>query len=224
MQSTLGSKEIIIFADTREFPSGVVKELARKECIVKSKQLDVGDYICSDRVGIERKSTSDFLQSIIDSRLFEQAKALSENYPNPLMIIEGDINDLYTTRNIHPNAINGALSSIAIDYRIPILWSIDGQHTAAIVYAIAKREQINEGRPVAIRGDKRTFAMPQQQEFLIAGLPNISTVLAKRLLIDLKTPKNIFNASEEQLTKIESIGTKKAKYILDVLHNEYKED
>jgi len=224
MQSTLDSKQIIVFADTREFPSGVVKELARKDCVVKSKQLDVGDYICSDRVGIERKATSDFLQSIVDSRLFEQAKSLSESYPNPLIIIEGDIKDLYTTRNIHPNAINGALSSLAIDYKIPILWSMDGEHTAAIVYTIAKREQVNEGRTVAIRGEKRTFAMPQQQEFLIAGLPNISTILAKRLLSELKTPNKIFSANEESLTKVEGIAKKKAKLILDTLHTEYKED
>lgn len=222
MQKTLETDDIIIFADNREFPSGVVKSLALMDCIVKPKQLDVGDYICSDRVGIERKSTSDFLSSIVDSRLFDQVKSLSESYPNPLMILEGDVEELYTKRNIHPNAINGALSSISIDYRIPILWSMDTEHTAALIFTIAKREQVKEGRAVAIRGEKRVFSTPQQQEFLVAGLPNVSTVLAKRLLDEFGTVKDTFNASQENLTNIEGIGEKKAKNIIDILHAKYK--
>ena len=55
--------KIIIFVDNREFNSKVVKELARLDCIVKPKQLEVGDYILSDRVCIERKSSKGMRRS-----------------------------------------------------------------------------------------------------------------------------------------------------------------
>lgn len=221
MQSILDTGKITIIADTREFQSNVVKELARKDCIVAPKQLHVADYICSERVGIERKSVSDFLQSIIDQRLFEQAKALKEAYPNCAIIVEGNIEDLFTTRNIHPNAINGALSSIAIDYRIPIIWSMAESHTASLLYTIAKREQMAEEKAVAIRGDKRVMSYGDQQKFLVAGLPNVSTVLAERLLGKFGTPKKVFSASEEKLKKVEGIGEKKAKSIWGILNKKY---
>ncbi len=56
--------------DTREFNSNVVKELSRKGLVVESQQLDIGDYILSDRLAVERKEVKDFLQSLMDGRLF----------------------------------------------------------------------------------------------------------------------------------------------------------
>lgn len=221
MQSVLDAGKITIIADTREFQSNVVKELARKDCIITSKQLHVADYICSERVGIERKSVSDFLQSIVDQRLFEQASALKDAYTNCAIIVEGNIEDLYSTRNIHPNAINGALSSIAIDYRIPLIWSMAEGHTASLLYTIAKREQVDEDKVVAIRGDKRVMSYEDCQKFLVAGLPNVSTVLAERLLEKFGTPKKVFSAKQEQLKKIEGIADKKAKAIWEMLNKKY---
>jgi len=222
VQSVLETGKITIIADTREFQSNVVKELARKDCIVTSKQLHVADYICSERVGIERKTVSDFLQSIVDQRLFEQAKALKDTYPNCAMIIEGNIEDLYSTRNIHPNAINGALSSLAIDYRMPFIWSMAESHTASLLHTIAKREQMDKEKIVAIRGDKRVMSYEDQQKFLVAGLPNVSTVLAERLLEKFGTPKKVFSAKQAQLKKVEGIADKRAKSIWEMLNTEYK--
>jgi len=37
-----------------------------------------------------------------------------QQFENPIIIIEGD--DLYSHREIHPNAIRGALASIATDH------------------------------------------------------------------------------------------------------------
>lgn len=221
MQRLLEGQRINIVADTREFPSGVVKELARLDCIVTPKQLHVGDYICSERVGVERKSSRDFLQSIIDQRLFAQAQSLKDAYPSPIIIIEGDPDSLYTERNIHPNAVNGALASLAVDFRIPILWSLAAEHTASLLFTLAKREQVDDGRVVAIRGEKRVSSLQEQQEFLVAGLPNVSTVLAKRLLEHFKTPKKVFAANEAKLKNVEGIGDKKAKKIIEILETPY---
>lgn len=62
-------KRLKIIADHREVPSGIVDELVRLGVEVEARQLKVGDFILSDRVGVERKSVGDFLQSIVDKRL-----------------------------------------------------------------------------------------------------------------------------------------------------------
>ena len=219
MQSVLKpDSKILIFADTREFGSRVVEELARLDCIIKPKMLEVADFLLSDRVAVERKTDSDFLQSIIDRRLFEQAKSLTSNFQKPLLIIEG--NDLYK-RNLHPNAVRGALASLAIDYGLPIIWTEDGKDTAHMLYWIAKREQIEGNRTISIRGKRTVMTVPEQQRFLIAGLPGVNHILAGRLLKHFKTPENVFNASEDKLQKVRGIGSGLAKRIKILLTKEY---
>ncbi|MBU4312723.1 MAG: hypothetical protein KJ706_08405 [Candidatus Omnitrophica bacterium] len=74
------------------------------------KNLKVGDYIINDEIVIERKTTQDFAQSIIDGRLFKQAKNMKKTYDLCLFIIEGT-NLCNTSIDIHPHAVKGALSA-----------------------------------------------------------------------------------------------------------------
>ncbi len=127
-----------ITVDTREQNSKVVLELAKKDIKINTSQLSIGDYVVSEDIAVERKEVSDFLQSLIDGRLFTQAKALSENYQNPIIILEGD--GLYQKRNIRDNAIYGALASLATDFRIPVLFTKGEEETAAIIATMVKRD------------------------------------------------------------------------------------
>ena len=211
---------IVIVADNREFTSRVVRELALSDCIVQPKQLEVGDYILSDRCAAERKTAADFVASVFDQRLFEQAASLKRSFARPLLIIEGY--DIYSQRNVHPNSLRGALASLAIDYALPILWTENEAETAAMLFWIAKREQLDEGRSLAIRSEKRTATLPEHQEFLVAGLPDINTSRARALLSHFKTPEKVFKASEEKLKKVGGIGDVLARRIRELLESEYK--
>lgn len=213
--------KILIFADDREAVTLAALELERLGAIVQSKRLEVADFILSERVGVEKKTAADFIQSIIDGRLFEQMSALVENFARPILIIEGDLWAAVSERRVHLNAIRGALGSIAIDYRVPILWAADHEETAALLFAIARREQLVEKREPAIRGKRAALSFAQQQEFLIAGLPHVSTKLARRLLEKFKTPAKVFAANERQLQKVEGIGKEKARRIREMLENKY---
>ncbi|MCD6398624.1 MAG: hypothetical protein J7L08_01780 [Candidatus Aenigmarchaeota archaeon] len=212
--------KILIFVDNREFNSKVVKELARLDCIIKPKQLEVGDYILSERVCVERKTSADLISSIFDQRIFIQLKNMKNNFQKPLLLIEGK--NLYTERNVHPNAIRGALASIAIDYSIPIIWTDNEKDTAGIVYWIARREQIEEERSLAIRSEKKPSTLKEQQEFFISGLPNVNTKISKRLLGYFGSPEKVISASEEKLKKVDGIGDKLAKNIRKLLTEKYK--
>ena len=112
MEDEKKPNEITIYMDVRERNSKILKTL-RKNAKIELKHLNVGDFILSDRVGVERKSSSDFLRSIMDRRLLSQAASLSENFKRPILIIEGT-RDIYSLTGIHPNAVRGALASLAI--------------------------------------------------------------------------------------------------------------
>jgi Fanconi anemia group M protein len=213
--------KIRIVADHRELKNPVITHLKDFDVDLVCEQLKTGDYICSERVAIERKTVADFIQSIIDHRIFRQASEISECFEKPLLIIEGGSDLLFLERNIHPNAIRGALASLAIDHKIPIIWTNDARETANQIYWIARREQIKEAKNISIRCPRKFRGIGDQQEFLIAGLPNINTKLSKNLLDKFKTPKRVFSASPERLMKVEGIGKAKAKKIWDLLNAEH---
>ena len=210
--------KIIVFMDKRENASRISQYFDQYECDLQKKMLLYGDFLVSDRVCIERKTTSDFISSIVDRRLFQQLKDLKENFEKPILIIEGD--SLYG--RLQPNAIRGALASIVLDFQIPIIWTKDLAETAGMVYWIARREQIDEKRPIPIRSGKKTTSIKEQQEFLIHGLPGISLVRSKALLKHFKTPEKIFNSDEKEMLKVKNIGKGTVKKIKKLLTTKYK--
>jgi len=213
------SEEHAIFVDSSELASNVARKLLEFGILSKPKKLEAGDYILSDRVAIERKTAGDFLQSIIDGRLLDQLIRMRQTFARPILLIEGE--GLYSKRNIHPNAIRGALASIAIDLGIPTLFTKDEGETAAMIAAIVKRERDEKGREVKLRGEKRIGDLKSQQEYVVAGLPNINTTLAKRLLKNFETVERVFAAKEEDLEKVQGIGKKTAEELRRVITSKY---
>mgnify|MGYP002308121427 FL=1 len=209
---------LVVFADTREGNSKVIRHLSEMEIDVKVQAMAVGDYQVSDEVVIERKTAKDFVDSIVDKRLFKQARSLMEEFKRPLIILEGD--DLYNGM-INPNAIRGSIASIALDFGISIIPTRNAQDTAAMIKRIAIREQSGEKTPIQIRTDKKPVNLWEQQLFIIESLPNIGPVNAKNLLEHFGTVANIINASESQLQEVEGIGKKTAANIRKVVDSKY---
>lgn len=209
----------IIYADSREGSSRVLRELERLNVDIKVKSLAVADYQVSDDVAIERKTNTDFVSSIMDKRLHKQAKELVDNFKKPVIIIEGS--EFYSGF-IHPNAVRGALASIAVDFGIPIIPTRSPEDTAAMINRIAIREQTHERSDIQIRTEKKPLTTWEQQIFIVESLPNIGPVTARKLLEEFKTVRGVINASEEELKKVEGIGDKIAKNIIRVVDSGFK--
>lgn len=211
--------QVTILADHREFNSAVVRELAKAGCIVKPETLEVGDYILSDRVAVERKEAKDFTSSLIDGRLFPQAKTLRDSYTSPLMVVEGD--GLMTARRIPEETIWGVLASLSTDFRLSIFTTKDAGETARLLHAIAKREQLREKRPIAVRASKAALSEDERLRFLVEGLPNVSAVLGRRLLERFGTIHALVNASEKELQEVEGVGPQIAGAIHRIVRTPY---
>ncbi len=208
-----------IKVDYREKGSKVIKELIERGVKIKLDKLEVSDYIISHRVGIEFKTVEDFVNSIIDGRLLSQARQLRNNFDRPLIIVEGQ-EDIYSLRKIHPNAVLGMLSTLAISYGIPIIQTKNYRETATLLYLIAKNEQQNTTTDYSLHFSK-PGSLKEQQEYVISSLPNIGSALAKHLLMRFGTVRNVMNATEEELQEIDLIGEKKARSIKELLDKEY---
>ncbi|HLD83757.1 MAG TPA: ERCC4 domain-containing protein [archaeon] len=216
----MNQEEVIIYADIREAASSIALMLAKK-CAVREKQLHIGDYQLSERMGAERKTTQDFISSIMDGRLFRQLHELKAEFEIPILIIEGQ--SLFDTEIlIHPNAIRGAVAAVVADVRVGMIWTKNPSETADMLFALAKREQVAEKRGIAIRGKAKFLSENQQQEFVVAGLPKISTLKAKALLKHFGTPEAVFTADEEALRQVPGIGEGIARVVRRLLERKYE--
>jgi len=213
--------QIKILADNRENASHINRYLEELGASVENRNLEIGDFIASGRVGIERKRVQDFLQSITDKRIFRQLSELKHAFECPLLVIEGNPELLFLERKMHGNAIRGVLAHIAVDCKIPTIWTQNSRETAAQIFWIARREQGNGKSSHCIRPYKKPRGHSEMQEFLVSGLPHVNSVLSKRLLERLKTPKKIFAAKPEKLRKIPGLGEEKARKIWELLNKEY---
>jgi len=206
-----------IYVDTREFRSDVVKYLSENYSIV-AKQFEVGDYIISDRIAIERKKVEDFLDSIKDGRLFSQIVEMRRNYEVPILIIEGE--SLFI-RGFHENSIYGALASIISDYKIPIIFTKNARETAKFIEALMRRE-LGEKREVSLRKEKRPMSDEERQRYIIESLPNVSAKLSQRLLEHFGSVKDVINAEVGELIQVKGIGRKTAEEIYEIVNARYK--
>lgn len=213
-------EQVRIVVDSRE--QGEVEKHLKGFAELTRKALPCGDFVCSERVAVERKAVPDFLASLKDQRLFSQLRELAESYERPVLMIEGNPDGLFSN-GFPANAVRGALSSIAVDYRIPILWTSGARETALQVFWLAHREQVGGRSGMALRPEKpRAVAgVEEWQEFVVGGLPGISQVRARKLLEHFKSPADLALATVEQLAEVEGIGPKTAESVFQVLHALY---
>jgi len=111
-----------------------------------------------------------------------------------------------------------------VDFGIPIITTKNALETADLLNIMARREQREDKKEVAVRGEKTSMSLREKQQFIVEGLPNVSAVLAKRLLGRFSSIKNIVNASEEDLREVDGIGGNIASEILEILSSLYLEE
>lgn len=208
--------------DYREAKSGVANTLDKLGVEVIFTTLEIGDYVVSDRLAVERKRTDDFVNSLVDGKrnLFAQLSDLTRVYEKPVLIIEGT--ELFTSRQINPNAIYGSLVSIAIDFGVSLLYSRDEEETAAILKMLAKREQMENKREVNPHGKKSTSTLTEQQEYLVSAIADIGPKAARNLLLHFGSVEAIMKSDAKELKKVKLIGPKRAAKIRELLETPYK--
>ena len=129
---------VIVSIDHREGKSALAARLRQEGLTVEIVNLPVGDVKISDRILIERKGTRDFVDSLLDGRLLEQASRLVGAAPRAMLILEGT--DLFQHRAVNGQAIMGALATLTLDYGLPVVTSTDTAETARFIAVSARRE------------------------------------------------------------------------------------
>lgn len=192
-----------IIADIHEKDSLILAELTEKEnnkeIELVIQPLKIGDYFIGNTI-IERKTISDFVSSMISKRLVDQLNQMKQ-YENQLLIIEGDLENLYNKESkLNPNAIRGFILSIITNYQIPIIMTQDYKDTCGYLTILAK-QQLKPKTEISLHS-RIPKTLKEQKQYILEAFPNIGPKTAKKLLKEFNSLNKIFNTSEEELKKI----------------------
>ena len=207
-------EDLRIIIDERERKSGIPKLLKDIGVNVEIKTLPIGDYIVSHETVVERKSINDLIASIFDGRLFDQCNRLKEHFQFPIILLEGDVDEIESITE-NPLVFYGALSTIAIDYKIPIIPTPNASHTAKLLVSLSSRKESIKG-PL-LKKIKKSNDVQKQQLSVLCSLPGVGEKIAIRMLEKFESPLKVLSASTKDLAKIPGLGELRAKKIKKML-------
>lgn len=214
-----------IYVDSREAANRngkkIVGRLGELGAVTIVRKLDFGDYFIGDGVAIERKTVFDLANTLTQRFLFDQIFEMKEAYPKSLLLIEGYMGLLRKFRRISPESLSGALFTLA-QANIPIVPTIDCENTAVFLFTSAKQLLKGKQTTTIIRHKTKKVGIKRQQLFVVAGLPNIGSVIGDNLLRYFKTLRAVFASSKEEYECIEGIGPKIADNIAKILDTPYE--
>lgn len=201
---------ITIFADRSEANSPLLPRIQSAGAHVRVGDLECGSYVISGSIVVLRFTAQEFVESIIDGKLFHKAGKASMNFERSVFLIEGDI---YSTRAaIARDAIDGALSFLVCVEGASILYMRNPLATADLIYRLAKQAQKNLGVEQSFQ---RAKVAPGRQQalFTLESVSGIGPSTAPKALDHFRSVLNFVNASPEQLVAIPGIGQTKAERI-----------
>ncbi len=202
----------IIIADIHEKNSLVIAELSKSSQIqLQIKPLKIADYLIG-QTAVERKTVSDLISSMISKRLIQQLKHL-QNYPQKLLIIEGDLQEVLEEDTNIAKALRGLILSIINNFQTPVIQTSDYIDTAKYLITLAK-QQLKPQTPVSLHS-RIPKTIKEQKQYVLESFPNIGPKTAEKLLKKFKTLSNTFQATEEELKEILKSRVGEFKDLLD---------
>jgi len=208
-----------IIVDDREQKSGIPNLLKSVGLNVEMKTLPIGDYIVAPETIVERKSIRDLLASVFDGRLFDQCSRLKENFEHPIILMEGNVDEIEEITD-NPLIFYGALSTVVIDFKIPVIPTPSAAHTAKLLVSMCSRKDIPKGP--FLKKIKKSSDLEKQQLTTLCSLPGVGEKFAVRMLEKFGTPLRVFTATTSELSKVEGLGDARAKKIKKVLETKNK--
>ncbi len=208
-----------IIIDERERKSGIPDLLRAIGINIEMKTLPVGDYIVAPETIVERKSIRDLVSSVFDGRLFDQCNRLKEHYQFPIILMEGNVDEINEITE-NPLIFYGAVSTIALDFKIPIISTPSADHTAKLLVSLCSRKETPKGP--FLKKIKKSNNVQKQQLAALSSLPGVGEKLSIRMLKKFGSPLRVFNANLAELTKVEGLGAARAKKIKNMLETQSK--
>ncbi|XP_038275869.1 DNA repair endonuclease XPF isoform X1 [Dermochelys coriacea] len=224
-----------IIVDMREFRSELPSLIHRRGIDIEPVTLEVGDYILTPDICIERKSISDLIGSLNNGRLYSQCISMSRYYKRPILLIEFDPSKSFSLtsrgslhQEISSNDITSKLTLLTLHFpRLRILWCPSPHATAELFEELKQnRPQPDAAIAMAITADSEIVPEsdkynPGPQDFLLK-IPGVNAKNCRILMNHIKSISELVTLSQDKLSEILGNAVN-AKQLYDFIHISYAE-
>ena len=186
-------------------------------------ELPVGDYVFDDKVCFEFKLISDFIASIQDYRVFNQAIEMAENFDHSFVVIFGDLHTrskcIAMSRNFREVNVYqyiGAISSL--NRYVTVLQVYSPFINEAYFTMMKQAEKCLQQKPI-VKKFPRKHKNPAFN-YLCYCIYGINQKKAQLIIdtYDLKSMNDLMELTIDDLTILEGIGKKTAQNIIEAIH------
>lgn len=219
-----------VIVDMREFRSELPSLLHKRGIDIEPVTLEVGDYILTPEICLERKSISDLIGSLNNGRLYNQATSMTRFYTKPMLLIEFDSNKpfslqgkYYMSRDVQSSDLVARLQLLTMHFpKLRILWSPSPHATAELVEELKKGRDEPDASKAATLGidivdDYNVDRFNAQIKDFVSKLPGINSKNIFAVLNKAENLLDLLDLSEETLGEI--LGSKQnATDLFNALH------
>lgn len=189
---------------------------------VTTENLEIGDYIFDNKVVFEFKTISDFVSSIQDNRVFNEAINQAENFDYHYVIIQGDeatrAKCLAMSRNYQEVTYFGYLGAIAsLNRYTTVIESYSPFIHEAYYRMMITAKKCLQNKPIVKKFPKKD--KNPCFNFLCHDVYGINSKKAKTIVnyLKLETLSDLIRLDEKTLTSVPGIGPKLASKILTAI-------
>ena len=186
---------------------------------VEVTNLEIGDYLFDNKVVFEFKTISDFIASINDNRVFNEAINQAENYDYHYVIIQGNESErakqIAISRNYCEITYYQYLGAIAsLNRYTTVIESYSPFINEAYYRMLITAKKALSSKPI-VRKFPRKHKNPAFN-WLCHDVYGINYKTAEKIVreLDLHTLTDLFILDKTELTSIEGIGDKIAEKII----------
>uniref|UniRef100_A0A0K2T0T9 DNA repair endonuclease XPF n=2 Tax=Lepeophtheirus salmonis TaxID=72036 RepID=A0A0K2T0T9_LEPSM len=212
---TLKSESAKIIVDMREFRCELPSLIHKRGIDIEPITLEVGDYILTPEICVERKSISDLIGSLNCGRLYTQATSMTRFYTKPMLLIEFDKNKpfalqgrYYMSKDIASSDVVMRLQLLTLHFpRLVLLWSPSPHATAEIF------EELKKGRDEPDSSRASSISIDIADEFqsekynpaifdFVSKLPGVTTRNVYSILNSVSNLGDLFDLTEEGISEL----------------------
>lgn len=231
-------KEMQVIVDLREFMSSLPNILHQKGMKIIPVVLEVGDYVLSPFICVERKSISDLYQSFASGRLYHQVETMSRYYKMPILLIEFSQDKSFSFQSsndlgddVSRTSIISKLSLLVLHFtRLRLVWS-RSLHATSEIFSSLKANQDEPDESKAIRvgvpsedgiveDDFRAESFNTSAIEFLRSLPGVTDSNYRALMDDCRSLAELVFLPLERLAELMG-GQKPAKMLREFLDANY---
>uniref|UniRef100_A0AAY4AT46 ERCC4 domain-containing protein n=1 Tax=Denticeps clupeoides TaxID=299321 RepID=A0AAY4AT46_9TELE len=220
-----------VIVDMREFRSELPSLLHRRGLDIEPVTLEVGDYILTPDVCVERKSVSDLIGSLQSGRLYTQCLSMTRFYRRPVLLIEFDPAKPFSLvargdlrGEISASDVTSKLTLLTLHFpRLRLLWCPSPHVTAELFQELKRgRAEPDAAAAQAVTAESDTVAEATERYSpgpydLLLRMPGVTVNNCRALMRHAASLAHLLTLSRDALSHALGSGAN-ARLLHDFLH------